>query len=434
MNKVTIELTGVSKKYQLYESPSDRLREALNPFGKSYHRDFSALEDISLRVREREIIGIVGNNGCGKSTLLKLIANVLKPTEGTVSVHGTVTPLLELGAGLNPEYSGMENIFFYGNVLGLSRALIEELIEDILEFADIGEHIDQPLRTYSSGMKSRLGFAIAAHVDPEILIVDEVLAVGDVAFQRKCYRKMEELFGGGTTVLYVSHNMQSVVQLCDRAIMLEKGRLLLDDEPDRVVKEYQKLLFQKKQPNTELKDSTKVSSVVQEDAEVGYHPELYLDGLYTNPVEVNPEIAKFSSIKLIASDGYWVNQLNQGEEYTISFYCEFFVEVGSISFGCQLQTIEGITISGANMRDNQDQNYLLAKPGESVHVQCRFSCHLVPGPYVVKVFSAPEDGTPPSVLEDAMLFQVKQGSRRNGGYVFLGQHITAEMKKHPKVI
>ena len=238
--EIAISIKNVSKYYKLYNNPKDRLKEALSRKGKLYHKKFYATKNLNLEIKKGEILGIVGKNGSGKSTLLKLITGVLVPDEGTVKINGKISALLELGSGFNPEFTGMQNIFFYGTILGFSKKEMESKIDDILAFADIGEFIDQPLKTYSSGMKSRLGFAVAVHIDPEILILDEVLAVGDVLFKRKCYAKMEEFFKGGKTIIYVSHDANSVNELCTRAVFLDAGTIILDSDAKTVTSYYQK--------------------------------------------------------------------------------------------------------------------------------------------------------------------------------------------------
>ena len=245
MQPVVISLKGVSKFYKLYQANKDRLKEALHPLGKKYHRDYYAIRALNLEVRRGEVLGIVGRNGCGKSTLLKLVSKVLQPNEGEIRVSGKVTALLELGAGFNPEFTGRENIRFYSTILGLSIKEIEQLTPAIIEFAELGQFIDQPVKTYSSGMKSRLGFAVAVHVEPDILILDEVLAVGDAAFKRKCFAKMEEFFKAGKTVLFVSHDANSVNKLCTRAVLLHGGNIILDGEPKDVTRFYEKLAYAK---------------------------------------------------------------------------------------------------------------------------------------------------------------------------------------------
>jgi lipopolysaccharide transport system ATP-binding protein len=236
MHKNAIELKSVSKYYKLYESPRDRLKEALDPRDKSYHKKFFAVKNVDLCIPKGEIIGILGVNGSGKSTLLKLIAHVLTPSSGDIQVNGRISALLELGAGFNPNFTGLENVHFYGSIMGLSRGEVEEKLDGILSFADIGEFVNQPLKTYSSGMKARLGFAIATEVDSEILIIDEVLAVGDAAFKRKCFARIEYLLGEGKTVLIVSHNKNSIASLCTRGIVLHKGSLVVDGYVNKTIK------------------------------------------------------------------------------------------------------------------------------------------------------------------------------------------------------
>ena len=223
MSEYAIEVKDVTKVYRLYDRPVDRLKEALNPAHKNYHRDFYALNGLSFNVKKGETVGIIGTNGSGKSTILKIITGVLTPTTGMVSVDGKISALLELGAGFNMEYTGIENIFMNGTMMGFTRREMEEKLDDILEFADIGDFVRQPVKTYSSGMFVRLAFALAINVDPEILIVDEALSVGDVFFQAKCYRRMEEIRKNGTTILMVTHDMGSIIKYCDKVVLLNRG-------------------------------------------------------------------------------------------------------------------------------------------------------------------------------------------------------------------
>ena len=223
MSDVAIRVENVSKVYKLYDKPIDRLKETLNISNKVYHKDHYALNDISFEVKKGETVGIIGTNGSGKSTLLKMITGVLTPTSGNIEVNGKVSALLELGAGFNPEYTGMENIYLNGTMMGYSREEMESKVQPILEFADIGEFINQPVKTYSSGMFARLAFAVAINVEPEILIVDEALSVGDTRFQIKCMNKMKQMMEGGTTVLFVSHDTNSIKRFCSKALWIDKG-------------------------------------------------------------------------------------------------------------------------------------------------------------------------------------------------------------------
>jgi lipopolysaccharide transport system ATP-binding protein/teichoic acid transport system ATP-binding protein len=235
---IVIKVDGLSKAYKLYEKNSDRIREILSPRKKVYHKLHYALKDISFEVKKGENVGIIGVNGSGKSTLLKILTGVAKQTSGTVVVNGKVSALLELGTGFNPEYTGMENIYLNGAIMGYTREEIDAKIPSILEFAGIGEFINQPVKTYSSGMFARLAFAVAVNVEPEILIVDEVLAVGDTRFQIKCMERMKEMMTGGTTVLFVSHDINAVRRFCSSAIWLNQGSIVRFGEVNSVADEY----------------------------------------------------------------------------------------------------------------------------------------------------------------------------------------------------
>jgi lipopolysaccharide transport system ATP-binding protein len=244
MGEVAISLKGVSKCFKRYARPVDRLKEILLP-GKSRAVPFWAIQNIDLEILKGETIGIVGQNGAGKSTLLQVITQTLTPTAGQLTINGRISALLELGSGFNPEFTGRQNVFFNGRILGLSQAEIEQKFDTIAEFADIGDFIDQPVKTYSSGMFVRLAFAVAVNTDPDILIVDEALAVGDVYFQQKCFIRLRELREAGVTLLFVSHDSSAVCKLCDRAILMEHGKVILDASPRQVVDLYEAKLLQK---------------------------------------------------------------------------------------------------------------------------------------------------------------------------------------------
>ncbi len=240
MQQTTIKVENVSKIYKIYDNPKERFLEVLQKGKKKYGRNHYALNNVSFEVKEGELLGIIGVNGSGKSTLLKIITGVLQPTNGSVTVNGKVSSLLELGAGFNPEYTGVENIYFNGLVMGFSRKEMDEKVQGIIEFADIGEFINQPVKTYSSGMLVRLAYAVAVSIEPDILIVDEALAVGDVYFQMKSMSKMEELFRKGKTVIFVSHDTASVRKLCNTAIYLDKGKIIAKGTSKEVVDMYEK--------------------------------------------------------------------------------------------------------------------------------------------------------------------------------------------------
>lgn len=255
MLDVVIKIESLSKVYKLYNDPVDRMKEALNPFRKSYHRDFFALKDVSFEVKKGETIGIIGKNGSGKSTLLKVLTGVLTPSDGFYRVEGKVSSLLELGAGFNPELSGLENVYFNGAILGFTKEEMDQKLDAILEFADIGEFIGQPVKNYSSGMQVRLAFAVAISVDPDILIVDEALAVGDMRFQQKCFRKFREFQKNGKTIIFVSHDIGSVTNYCDRAIWLLDGGIYRAGDPDKVTREYTSYMYYGLEDGNDNKDA-----------------------------------------------------------------------------------------------------------------------------------------------------------------------------------
>mgnify|MGYP001211908190 CR=1 FL=1 len=242
MSANAITVKDVTKVYRLYDKPIDRLKESLSLTHKSYHKDFYALNGLSFNVEKGQTVGIIGTNGSGKSTILKIITGVLTPTTGQVDVEGKISALLELGAGFNMDYTGIENIYMNGTMMGYSRKEMDEKLQDILDFADIGDFVYQPVKTYSSGMFVRLAFALNINVEPEILIVDEGLAVGDAAFQEKCQERMHHMLENGTTLLFVSHTMATVRQLCDHAIWLNKGNVVMQGEAESVCDAYMESL------------------------------------------------------------------------------------------------------------------------------------------------------------------------------------------------
>ncbi|KRE75407.1 ABC transporter ATP-binding protein [Paenibacillus sp. Soil750] len=242
MSELAIQVTDISKVYKLYDKPMDRLLESLNLFNKKYHRDFHAVNNVSFEVRKGETLGIIGKNGSGKSTLLKMITGVLNPSSGNIMVNGKISALLELGAGFNPELTGLENIYMNGTIMGYTKAEMDQKLDGILSFADIGEFINQPVKIYSSGMFVRLAFSVAINVDPEILIIDEALSVGDMRFQQKCFRKIDE-FRDSKTILFVSHDLSVINKYCNRAIWINEGVVLDDGIPKELSKRYQAFMI-----------------------------------------------------------------------------------------------------------------------------------------------------------------------------------------------
>lgn len=238
---IVVEIKNVSKKYKLFRSRKHQALEALFPFLPKKHTDFYAIRDFNLSIQKGDILGIIGRNGSGKSTLMKMVAGVIQPTTGSVKVKGNLVPLLELGSGFHREFTGYENIYFYTAVLGYPKKKVLEKTQEIIEFADIGDFIHQPLKSYSSGMRARLAFSVSVNIDPDILILDEVLSVGDAAFKEKSYEKIKEFFENGKTILFVSHSMDAIKTLCNKAIIIDRGKLLMEGSPEDVIDYYRSL-------------------------------------------------------------------------------------------------------------------------------------------------------------------------------------------------
>lgn len=345
---LAISVQGVSKIYKLYDKPIDRLKEAVSLTHKSYHRDFFALSDISFDVKKGETVGIIGTNGSGKSTILKIITGVLSPTTGTAEVSGNISALLELGAGFNSEYTGLENIYMNGTMMGFSRQEMERRMDDILRFADIGDFVNQPVKTYSSGMFVRLAFALAINVDPEILIVDEALSVGDVFFQAKCYRRMEEMMKNGTTILMVSHDMGSIIKYCDKVVLLNRGHFVAQGEAGKMVDLYKKILANQTDELAEALEEKKEALGLPVEATVS-------DKRMKDRMNLNPEVqeygdgrANFEDFGTLDARGNVTNLLLKGEMFTIRERVRFHAPIENPIFTYTLRDKKGTDITGTN--------------------------------------------------------------------------------------
>ncbi len=266
MGKLMIDVQHVTKMYKIYEQEKERILEAMFPWKKKNYKEFRAIDDVSFKIEQGEIIGIIGKNGSGKSTILKLITGILTPTEGAIQVNGKISALLELGTGFNMEYTGMENIYLSGTLSGISRQQMEHRVEEIIQFADIGDFIYQPVKNYSSGMFVRLAFAVAINVEPEILIVDEALSVGDAAFQAKCMSKMFKLMNNGTTILFVTHDMSMIKRLCQRCIYLENGKIIAEGHAEELADMY---LRKAREKINELSGAGEANMWLPEDLKIG---------------------------------------------------------------------------------------------------------------------------------------------------------------------
>lgn len=304
-----IKIEKLNKVYNLYDKPIDRMKEALSIHKKSYHREHYALKDISLEINKGETIGIIGTNGAGKSTLLKIITGVLTPTSGTVQIKGKISALLELGAGFNMEYTGMENIYLNGTMMGYSENEMQGKVQSIIEFADIGDFIHQPVKTYSSGMFARLAFAVAINVEPDILIVDEALSVGDVRFQIKCMNKMNEMMKGGTTVLFVSHDINAIRRFCTRAIYLRDGQIQESGDVNTIADHY--LEYLKIGENIYKTSIEDMGPAVEEQADL-------------KPYTPGDNIAEIISFRILDVKGQEVSEIDHDEPLHIEVYYDVY--------------------------------------------------------------------------------------------------------------
>ncbi|MCG3206496.1 MAG: Vitamin B12 import ATP-binding protein BtuD [Anaerolineae bacterium] len=406
---VAISICNVSKMYPLYADPRDRLKQslwyALPGFLRANHsprffKEFWALTDVSFEVKKGQAVGIIGRNGSGKSTLLQIIAGTLSPTQGQVTLHGRVAALLELGSGFNPDFTGKENVYLNGSILGFSQAEIDALYDDVLAFADIGQFIDQPVKLYSSGMVIRLAFAVQVMVPKDVLIVDEALAVGDEAFQRKCMRALEEFRNAGGSVLLVSHDSQVINRHCEEAVLLNEGKLLVKDKAKLVTDIYQRLLYssaaQKQDLLTRLQqnnysdaigqleplpvDDDAVEELIQKSVPVvgqaGFDPALHhvIEKSYGNGK------AEIVDACLLDEQGNRVNVVISGQRYAWRYRVIFKQDARFVHFGMMLRTVDGVVVYAAStMHDQKDIE--LVKRGAEAEVSFQLDLNIAPGTY-----------------------------------------------------
>jgi len=335
-----VKVEGLTKAYKLYKSPRDRLKEAFNIFGRQYHQPFNALEALDISIPRGSTTGIIGRNGSGKSTLLQCICGIVTPSAGSVKVNGKIAALLELGAGFNPEFTGRDNLYINGSILGLTTEEIDARLEDILAFADIGDYIDQPVRSYSSGMFVRLAFSIAIHVDPDILIVDEALAVGDIHFQAKCFDRFHQFREQGTTVIFVTHDLNMVTRYCDQAYLLSKGKIVGQGQPREVVAEYRKLEVGFDEAEKESKIENQNEVIVADDV---------------NPFAENPYEVRYGDNRAIITKGGIYDDLDQpvqtldsGSSYTVRMTVAFEEDIKDPVFAFTIKDAKGTEIAGTN--------------------------------------------------------------------------------------
>jgi ABC-type polysaccharide/polyol phosphate transport system ATPase subunit len=371
---------NVSKLYRLYRRPADRLREML-PRARPRHTDFWALRDIGFEVEKGETLGLVGPNGCGKSTLLQIVCGILQPTSGRVVTRGRIAALLELGAGFNPEFTGRENVYLNGEIMGLSRAEIDKAMPSIESFAEIGEFIARPVKEYSSGMYVRLAFSTAIHVDPEILIVDEALAVGDAVFANRCVRKFQELRERKITVLFVSHDLGLVKQLSDRAILLLNGRIAAQGAPSDVINRYIGLVLAKDDSKHKKDDRIHASF-------------RHGDGS-----------SEILSVEILNARGEAATAVTGGEPITVRVRSRFHQAKSDPMVGILIRTRIGMDVYGTNTRLERVRLGDF-QPGDELEVDFAVECWLTPQQYTLTVATQNADGTSHDWLDDAVAFDV----------------------------
>jgi lipopolysaccharide transport system ATP-binding protein len=418
---LAIHLRGVDKTYAVYERPHHRLLETvLGSRWRTWHRDFRALRDVDLDVRRGETVGLIGRNGSGKSTLLQVVCGILAPTAGKVEVRGRVAALLELGAGFNAEFTGRENVFLNGTVLGLERREIEARFDDIAAFADIGDFIDQPVKTYSSGMYVRLAFAVAINVEPEILVVDEALSVGDEAFQRKCFARIQRIRESGATVLFVSHGASTVAELCDRVVLLDAGEVLAVGPPKPVISRYHKLLYAPPGEAAAVRErirrdfeqgldgtalDQRIPGPAANDADAESADGYFDPGLVPQTLSYAAQGAHIEAPHLETPDGRRVNVLRAGRTYVYRYRVRFERAATLVRFGMMIRTVSGLELAGCATHAHP-RGIDLVEAGAGIDVAFRFRCLAAPGTYFLNA----------GVL-----------GRLDGDEVFLGRLVDAAM-------
>jgi lipopolysaccharide transport system ATP-binding protein len=402
---IAIKVENLSKCYQIYETPRDRLKQfvfpkALRTLGmqpKQYFSEFWALKDVSFEVKKGETVGIIGRNGSGKSTLLQMICGTLNPTCGSIQTKGRVAALLELGSGFNPEFTGHENVYMNAAILGLAKEEIDAKFNEIAAFADIGQFIDQPVKTYSSGMMVRLAFAVAISVDPDILIVDEALSVGDELFQRKCFSRIEAIRANGATVLFVSHSGAQIVELCDRALLLDSGEKIAEGVPKIIVGQYQKLLYAPADKQALLREQILHAGMGPNSYDMDQSnpdltgsvvtPEVTLTDYYdpnlvpSSTIKYESHGAYIEKAHIVDRRGRQVNNLIAGNYYYYRYNVHFDQGASNVRFGMLIKTVSGLELGGAQSSIAIKDSMTTVSAGSSYSVEFSFVAALNTGTY-----------------------------------------------------
>ena len=396
MNNIAIKVSHLTKVYKLYDKPIDRLKESLHPLKKQYHKDFYALNDVSFEIKKGETVGIIGKNGAGKSTLLKIITGVLTASSGHVHTNGRIASLLELGAGFNPEYTGIENIYLQGTLMGYSRDEMETKIESILDFADIGDFVHQPVKSYSSGMFARLAFAVAINVDPDILIVDEALSVGDFAFQAKCFQKFQAFQKIGKTILFVSHSTQQIIQYCNKAILIHNGNMIrFSDDVKQTTYDYEVLI--RKHDNIIVSESLEnKKDIIEEefDFDITTNKELNEHRFGTHEA-IFRKVTLSHNENATSTDALFIS----GKKVYLRFYIMAKKDFPSIVIGASIKNRDGVLIWGDNTVDKE----ISLKSGLN-KVSMEFDLNVVAGEYFIHCGMADITFTPRIELDQRWPF------------------------------
>ncbi|HZG59606.1 MAG TPA: ABC transporter ATP-binding protein [Anoxybacillus sp.] len=417
---IAIKVENLSKIYQIYDKPLDRLKQSLFRGKKQYFREFKALDNISFEIKKGETIGIVGKNGSGKSTLLQIIAGTLQPSSGDIWVNGKVSALLELGSGFNPEFTGRENVYLSGNIFGITEEQMNERFKKIVEFADIGDFIDQPVKTYSSGMFARLAFAVAIHVDPDILIVDEALSVGDMAFQLKCYRKFQELQEAGKTILFVTHAMDTVLRYCTRAILINEGIKIVEGEPKYVVDEYKKILA--KSQSYINREEISSTDVVKPKIRWKEYFQLNKDKL-----EYGNGAAEICDYGIFDENGEPCTFVQSDEWVEIKMKVRLNEDILNPIFAMTIKDVKGLELAGTNTMI-EDIFTGLCKRGDEFTISFKQKLNLAPGVYTLSLGCTGFEGGELKVyhrLYDILVFKVS-ASRSIVGIFDLNSTVTVK--------
>jgi len=429
---IAIKVENLSKCFHIYDRPRDRLLQLFARGSKQYYREFWALKDVSFEVKKGETVGIIGRNGSGKSTLLQMICGTLNPTHGSIQTAGRIAALLELGSGFNPEFTGRENVYLNATVLGLDKDEVDTRFDDIAAFADIGDFIEQPVKNYSSGMIVRLAFAVQAMVDPDILIIDEALAVGDEKFQRKCFARLEELKSKGVSILFVSHSAASVIELCDRALLLERGNRLMYGTASHAVRAYQKLIYAPDAEQTRLVQmylaADQLGDAIDSEVEspittvpAGDSVESFDPGLVPETTTDYPrQGAEIASMAILDAEGRVVNVLQAGKVYQFEMAGRFLEGFVGVFWGIHIRNVSGLVITG--QRYPEEGKFLEhIKGGAAFKIGFEFRMDLQPGVYFVGggVWTAQEPHCAHRII-DALMFRISPSDKTcSFGYVDL---------------